>query len=393
MLRPAVVREVTERAAGGPRVLQYVRTNDGQLGDFLGDPLVLRVGPGLPPPGRGVLDEALPVVGNAPRVPGCCCGVRSGAWPSRSGPTRSSGRLGARGAFGVERLHDLHGRAPLHVLGIDALDDASLGLVDRALAALLAVAHNVVPVAAAAGNAPGSDAADLPGGQVGRVESGAAATLCATARRAASARSSNRLQHRPARVLPELRGGALAHEGVVHHNAPNAPLGPEAATGTCGPDRLAGPERNSEQQPVRGPHYLQPAALHQGPGDRPAQARANPRRNGSRRKSPTRHRGCETCRDCPGPAEPHGSRRPHYRPKHLLSGLLVCGTCGASLIVRNRKANVDVLRCSQEINRHGCTNYRNVTSIEIEQRVLAGLHTHPSAPDVMRGRRGVPCRA
>jgi hypothetical protein len=64
-------------------------------------------------------------------------------------------------ALRIERTHDLHRRAAFNVLRKDASHDTSLGLIDGALAALLAIAHNVVPVAAAAGNAPGFDAADL----------------------------------------------------------------------------------------------------------------------------------------------------------------------------------------------------------------------------------------
>lgn len=72
----------------------------------------------------------------------------------------------------------------------------------------------------------------------------------------------------------------------------------------------------------------------------------------------------------------------HRRPKHLLSGLLVCGSCGASMIVRNRRHNVTNFGCSARINRHGCDNARSVGSIEIENRVLAALRKHLLEPDV-----------
>jgi hypothetical protein len=73
----------------------------------------------------------------------------------------------------------------------------------------------------------------------------------------------------------------------------------------------------------------------------------------------------------------------HRRPKHLLSGLLVCGSCGASMIVRNRKGNVTSFGCSARINRNGCDNARSVNSVEIEARVLAALRSHLLQPDVV----------
>jgi hypothetical protein len=73
----------------------------------------------------------------------------------------------------------------------------------------------------------------------------------------------------------------------------------------------------------------------------------------------------------------------HRRPKHLLSGLLVCGSCGASMIVRNRRGNVTHFGCSARINRNGCDNARSVSSVEIEARVLAALRSHLLQPDVV----------
>jgi DNA invertase Pin-like site-specific DNA recombinase len=65
--------------------------------------------------------------------------------------------------------------------------------------------------------------------------------------------------------------------------------------------------------------------------------------------------------------------RHHRRPKHLFSGLLVCGACGSSIIVQGTVRNVTRLACSAHINRGGCTNKRNIPAPEIERRVLAGL--------------------
>ena len=96
--------------------------------------------------------------------------------------------------------------------------------------------------------------------------------------------------------------------------------------------------------------------------------------------SPEIFEAAETCRGSRGqPTNPAY----HRRPKHLLSGLLVCGSCGASMIVRNRRHDVTNFGCSARINRHGCDNSRSVGSIEIESRVLAGLRKYLLEPDTI----------
>ena len=71
------------------------------------------------------------------------------------------------------------------------------------------------------------------------------------------------------------------------------------------------------------------------------------------------------------------------RPKHLLSGLIVCGSCGSRMIVRTRKGGIIYFGCSARMNRLGCTNARNIAAPEIENRVLASLRKHLLAPDVI----------
>ncbi len=73
----------------------------------------------------------------------------------------------------------------------------------------------------------------------------------------------------------------------------------------------------------------------------------------------------------------------HRRPRHLLSGLLICGCCGGPMIVRNRRGQVTYFGCSARINRGGCGNARSVTSVEIEGRVLTALRRHLLEPDVI----------
>jgi DNA invertase Pin-like site-specific DNA recombinase len=67
------------------------------------------------------------------------------------------------------------------------------------------------------------------------------------------------------------------------------------------------------------------------------------------------------------------------RPKHLFSGLVSCGCCGASMIViRN-----DYLGCSASRNRATCDNRRTVRVSEIQERILKVLQIYLMAPDVV----------
>ena len=67
------------------------------------------------------------------------------------------------------------------------------------------------------------------------------------------------------------------------------------------------------------------------------------------------------------------------RPKHLLSGLVACGCCGASMIV----VRDDRVGCSARINRKTCANRRTIRLAEIERRVLKVLQEHLLAADVV----------
>ena len=66
------------------------------------------------------------------------------------------------------------------------------------------------------------------------------------------------------------------------------------------------------------------------------------------------------------------------RPKHLLSGLVRCGTCGASMIV----VRDDRVGCSAHMNRKTCQNNRSIRLAEIEARILKVLQDHLLSPDV-----------
>jgi hypothetical protein len=67
------------------------------------------------------------------------------------------------------------------------------------------------------------------------------------------------------------------------------------------------------------------------------------------------------------------------RPKHILSGLVVCGCCGSSMIV----VREDVLGCSAQRNKGTCYNRRTISLREIEERVIVALRHHLLAPDIV----------
>ncbi len=58
-----------------------------------------------------------------------------------------------------------------------------------------------------------------------------------------------------------------------------------------------------------------------------------------------------------------------HRPNSFLSGLMVCGVCGAPYTARGR----DRFGCKHHRLYHSCSNKRTVTRDDIEERVLTGL--------------------
>ncbi len=77
---------------------------------------------------------------------------------------------------------------------------------------------------------------------------------------------------------------------------------------------------------------------------------------------------------------PHKLGR-RVRPKHMLSGLVRCGCCGASMIV----IRADWVGCSAQRTRGTCNNTRTIKLAEIEGRILAVLQKHLLDPDVVAG--------
>jgi site-specific DNA recombinase len=70
-------------------------------------------------------------------------------------------------------------------------------------------------------------------------------------------------------------------------------------------------------------------------------------------------------------------RRP--RPRHVLSGLVVCSGCGGSMVI----ATDNRLACSTRTNKGVCDNNRTIAMPEIERRVLAALQTRLLDPDMV----------
>ncbi|MEI9431878.1 recombinase family protein [Mesorhizobium sp. Cs1299R1N3] len=67
----------------------------------------------------------------------------------------------------------------------------------------------------------------------------------------------------------------------------------------------------------------------------------------------------------------YGGMKLHHRrrPKHMFSGLVRCGHCGASYTVKNG----DQLACAAHREKGTCTNNRTIRVGELEKRVLAGI--------------------
>jgi DNA invertase Pin-like site-specific DNA recombinase len=78
--------------------------------------------------------------------------------------------------------------------------------------------------------------------------------------------------------------------------------------------------------------------------------------------------------------KPHRQRR----PKHVLSGLGVCGVCGGNWIItgNNGAYGSKVWGCARAVDR-ACTNRRQITQHRYEARVLADLKGQMLAPDVV----------
>lgn len=71
--------------------------------------------------------------------------------------------------------------------------------------------------------------------------------------------------------------------------------------------------------------------------------------------------------------------RAQRRPKHLFSGLVSCGCCGAAMIV----TETGRVGCSARKNKGTCSHRTSIKISEIEARILAALRTHLLAPEIV----------
>ncbi len=74
-----------------------------------------------------------------------------------------------------------------------------------------------------------------------------------------------------------------------------------------------------------------------------------------------------------------GRKRPEYarRPKHLLSGLIRCGSCGGAYTM----CSTERMACVAYRQRGTCKNARTVKMVDLTERVLEGLRESLLAPD------------
>ena len=67
------------------------------------------------------------------------------------------------------------------------------------------------------------------------------------------------------------------------------------------------------------------------------------------------------------------------KPKHIFSGLIKCGFCGASYTVFSSGRLV----CAGNRERGDCDNKRTITRCHIEKRVLAAMQSHLAEPELI----------
>jgi len=81
-----------------------------------------------------------------------------------------------------------------------------------------------------------------------------------------------------------------------------------------------------------------------------------------------------------------GHAKPAYRrkPKHMLSGLLRCGSCGGGMSVKGEDRGGTRVICTQFHNAKTCTNNRSYYLHHIEQTVVGGLRRHLANPSAIK---------
>jgi DNA invertase Pin-like site-specific DNA recombinase len=81
-----------------------------------------------------------------------------------------------------------------------------------------------------------------------------------------------------------------------------------------------------------------------------------------------------------------GHAKPVYRrkPKHMLSGLLRCGSCGGGMSVKGEDRSGTRVVCTQFHNAKTCGNNRSYYLHHIEQTVIGGLRRHLVDPSAIK---------
>jgi DNA invertase Pin-like site-specific DNA recombinase len=79
-----------------------------------------------------------------------------------------------------------------------------------------------------------------------------------------------------------------------------------------------------------------------------------------------------------------GGNRKAHRPRHLLSGLLRCGACHGSMVVKDRQRGRVRIVCSAAREAGTCANRRPYAAAPIERAVTAGLRERLATPAAIR---------
>jgi hypothetical protein len=85
------------------------------------------------------------------------------------------------------------------------------------------------------------------------------------------------------------------------------------------------------------------------------------------------------------PKAERGGPRPHQqrKPRHLFSGLLKCGVCGAGMSVKDCDHGRIRVVCTQAREAGTCTNRRPYYLDEIERTALSGLKEELKSPEAI----------
>lgn len=71
------------------------------------------------------------------------------------------------------------------------------------------------------------------------------------------------------------------------------------------------------------------------------------------------------------------------RTRHLLSGLLRCGTCGSGMSLDGKRRGLSVLRCSKARESQSCSNKKRVRLDRIEAAVINSLRSELENPEAL----------